>query len=140
MLGQDKSDYISTQVFERHKLNHDVYCPLCGSSRKIMVSSSQLTKFQHLQIVLASVFLAWALFPVLGKAALFFYPFIWMGVELGKKAVYRKAAQCNHCGFDAMIYVKDVKKAQNKIKTHLEQMPKQVYFKRGYGRDQTPRL
>lgn len=129
---EKKSVCVGVPLTSREKLQHAVYCALCGTSRKMWVNSPTLTSMQHIQTVLFSVFIAWALFPLIGVASLFLYPFVWTAADLGKKTLFRRGAQCKECGFDAVTYKKDIRKAQQIIKNHLEHLPKNVVFKNGY--------
>ena len=133
-LNQSDKNYVSYDLFDKPSNKHDIFCALCGTKRSVFVKSPFLNGAQHLQVVLASIFIAWALFPLIGAISFFLYPFVWMATDIAKKTLYRKGAQCKTCGFDAITYAKDVTKAKTLIKTHIDQMPKQVIFKRGYGR------
>lgn len=130
----NNANYLSSVVYERKKCFQDVFCALCGMKRRIMVGSSKLTPVQHIQTVLVSVFLAWALFPVFGMGSLFLYPFVWLFADLGKKVLYRRGAQCHYCGFDAVTYKKDVRKAKNLVKNHIDSLGRPVIFERGYNK------
>lgn len=118
----------------RPRSRHEVYCALCGVPRFVSVDSPKLTPFQHIQVVLVSVFIAWALFPVFGVGSMFLYPFVWAAADLGKKGVFRRGAQCKACGFDAITYKKDVRKAKQLVKKHLDNLPHKAVFKNGYHR------
>jgi hypothetical protein len=127
-----QTDCVGIPLHDKSKMSHEVFCVLCGTPRKMWVSSAKLTSLQHIQTVLFSVFLAWALFPLIGIASLFLYPFVWAAADLGKKALFRRGAQCKSCGFDAVTYKKDIRKAKEIVKSHIEQLPKNVVFKNGY--------
>jgi ribosomal protein L37E len=128
----ENSPCVGVELVDRSKARHEVYCALCGVPRYIAVDSPKLTPFQHIQTVLFSVFLAWALFPIFGVGSMFLYPFVWAAADLGKKGMYRRGAQCKACGFDAVTYKKDVRKAKLKIKSHLDSLPHRAVFKHGY--------
>ena len=71
-------------------------------------------------------------------ASFFLYPFVWAMADLGKKALFRRAAQCKFCGFDAVTYKKDLRKAKEIIKNHVEHLPKNVTFKNAYRSKNSP--
>lgn len=98
--------------------HNTVYCALCSRSRKQRVASPNLTLQNHGQIIIIAVFAAWSLYSAMGMAVFFLYPFIWMVMEFSKKSIYRKEVKCPHCGFDAICYVRDVRKAKALIKQH----------------------
>lgn len=126
------STCVGVPLHAKEKLSHKVYCALCGTDRKMWVNTSKLTSLQHIQTVLFSVFLAWAFFPFMGVASLFLYPFVWAVADLGKKTLFRRGAQCKQCGFDAVTYSKDVRKAKEIVKNHLELQTQKVIFKNSY--------
>lgn len=126
------SGCVGVPLYNKAHLRHEIYCALCGVARKVWVKSKSLNAKQHLQTVLFSVFLAWALFPLMGSASFYLYPFVWAATEMAKRALFRRGAQCHHCGFDAVLYKKDICKAKQLIKNHLEDMPKNTTFKNGY--------
>lgn len=129
-------NYLSSDVSGRSKFIQDIYCALCGMKRRIWVNDSKLSAIQHIQTVLVSVFLAWALFPIMGMGSLFLYPFVWLFADLGKKVLYRRGAQCHYCGFDAITYKKDVRKAKQLVKNHIDSLGRPVLFQRGYNNKQ----
>ncbi len=130
----EDSTCVGVPVLDRARSRHEVYCALCGVPRFVSVDSPKLTPFQHIQTVLISVFLAWALYPVFGMGSMFLYPFIWAAADLGKKGIFRRGAQCKACGFDAVTYKKDVRKAKLLVKNHLDNLPNKAVFKNGYHR------
>lgn len=130
----ETSECVGKPLEQRAKSRHETFCALCGVPRFMCVNTPTLTSLQHIQIVLSSVFLAWALFPLFGIGSFFLYPFVWAIADLGKKGLFRRGAQCKSCGFDAMTYKKDVRKAKVLVKNHLDNLPNKVHFKNGYRR------
>jgi hypothetical protein len=89
--------------------------------RRKWVSRQSFTGFEHLQILIGSVTVSALLYPFMGPASFFAYFFILVTVESVKKLIYRKEVVCPYCGFDPVLYTKDIKKARLKIQDHLQE-------------------
>lgn len=97
-----------------------IFCPLCRTPRELLYTS-KLKPVHYLQIILTSIFLGWALHPLM-EEKVFILPFIvWGMVEMGRKVFFRKEIPCPHCGFDATWYKKDVRVARRLVEKYWEQ-------------------
>ena len=101
----------------RHKNSFSFYCPLCSAPRKIDQRPSPSLK-HFMQIALTSVFFAmitWEWFT--WKGIVSFLPF-WITFEVLYRSKIRAALFCDHCGFDPMLYMVDVKRAHTEVDKH----------------------
>ena len=101
----------------RHKNSFSFYCPLCRAPRKIDQRPSPSLK-HFMQIALTSVFFAmitWEWFT--WKGIVSFLPF-WITFEVLYRSKIRAALFCDHCGFDPMLYMVDVKRAHTEVDKH----------------------
>ncbi len=90
-------------------------CALCSAPRE-MKYSKNLSAKNFAQIIIFSIFLSWALFPIMGvKSVLLVFP-VWMTFEIINKILYRREIPCPYCGFDATWYRRDVKVANRMVK------------------------
>ncbi len=90
-------------------------CALCSAPRQVKYSKN-LTGKNFAQIIILSLFLGWAFFPLMGaKSMTLLFP-VWMLVEISNKMLYRKEIPCPYCGFDATWYRRDVNVANTKVK------------------------
>ncbi len=110
MKGQmiDKRNYVYKNK------SRQFFCPLCSTPR-VMRVKSRLTKFNHVQLGLATGFATLVLFPWLEWKTLFSYFFFWVAFEMGTRILFKQDMPCPHCGFDATWYKKDVKMARKKV-------------------------
>jgi len=121
---------ISTEIIQAKSRKQMVYCALCSHPRQQWVSSPHLSTRHHLQIIILAVFLGWSLFSIIGEVAYFLYPFCWMIVDFSRKIIFRKDMICPECGFDAVHYVRDVRKARGLVKKHLDENPQSLVFRK----------
>lgn len=82
-----------------------------------MKYAKNLNRKQAFQILLISVTLTWIFFPIIGPEAVFAVFLVWPIFEMVNKLLYRKEIPCPYCGFDATWYRRDVKKANELVKS-----------------------
>jgi len=107
---------LQTKRFYKIKNPHKNFlCALCSAPRS-MQYSKHLNHKQVLQIILISVTISWAMFPIIGLNSIFAIFLVWPIFEMINKLLYRKEIACPYCGFDATWYRRDVKKANELVK------------------------
>jgi hypothetical protein len=77
-----------------------------------------LGKIKYLQILLISIGISWAAFPLIGAKSVFAVFLVWTAFEVTNKLLYRKEIACPYCGFDATWYRRDVTVANQKVKDY----------------------
>ncbi len=102
------------RVYKYKNKSRNFFCPLCRTERNVTVSP-RLTKKNHLQIVLTTIVLGSMLFPFFGVESFVIFFAIWGAFELAIRSDYKKQIPCQHCGFDATLYKRDVKVARQKV-------------------------
>lgn len=108
------------RVYQSKEKQRDFYCPLCSTLRNVRVSP-KLSKKNYFQILLTTIVLGSALFPLMNVTAFSVFFLIWGTFELVIRSNYKKEIPCQHCGFDATDYKKDVKVARQKVKEFWDQ-------------------
>jgi len=95
------------------------YCAFCKMPRKIYRKRavSFINFIQALGIAMAASFLFW---QQLDPRALVIFVLALMIIEIGILVRNRYDAECPHCAFDPIVYVRDQVKACEKVKRHLE--------------------
>ncbi len=102
------------RVYKYKNKDRNFYCPLCRTERNVSVSPS-LTKKNILQITLTTIVLGAMLYPFFGVESFVIFFAIWGAFELAVRSDYKKQIPCQHCGFDATWYKRDVKVARQKV-------------------------
>ncbi len=106
---------LEQRVFKYKNKSSTFFCPLCRTERGISISP-RLTKKNYVQILLTSIVLGAALFPLMGVKCFFIFFVNWAIFELAVRTSYKKQVACPHCGFDATWYKRDVKVARQLVK------------------------
>lgn len=109
----------NTRRYKTKNPAYSCFCPLCRVERG-MKYHQNLSRKQYGQLILASAFFTWALFPLIGARAVFIFFILWPSFEIINKILYRKELPCPHCGFDATWYRRDVKMARKKVSEFWE--------------------
>jgi transcription elongation factor Elf1 len=104
-----------SRVYKYKNKSSTFFCPLCRTERGI-TTSPRLTKKNLVQILLTSIVLGSALYPVWGVKCFFVFFVAWAVFELAVRTDYKKQITCPHCGFDATWYKRDVKVARQLVK------------------------
>ncbi|TDP53292.1 hypothetical protein C8D79_1934 [Bacteriovorax stolpii] len=102
------------RVYKYKNKDRNFFCPLCRTERNVTVSP-KLTKKNLLQITLTTIVLGAALYPFFGVESFVIFFAIWGAFELAVRSDYKKQIPCQHCGFDATWYKRDVKVARQKV-------------------------
>jgi hypothetical protein len=98
----------------------DCYCAFCRNQRRIYRRDG-LGVFNYIQAVglgLLSSFLIW---QELDPKALVVTVFFLISMEIFVRVRTRVELSCPHCGFDPILYRKDVAAACERVKTHLKE-------------------
>jgi hypothetical protein len=92
-------------------------CPLCTSQRKIPYQPRP-TPRHYVQIGLTAACLMLLTWPIFGwKGFVSFIP-LWTVFEILYRGKVRGALSCPQCGFDAYLYMVDVKRARTEVESH----------------------
>ncbi len=95
-------------------------CALCSAPRQ-MKYSKNLSMNNFFQILVLSVSISTACYPLMGMDSLFLVFPVWMIAEIINKMLYRKGISCPYCGFDATWYRRDVNMANQKVKSFWQE-------------------
>ena len=102
------------RVYKYKNKSRNFFCPLCRTERNVSVSP-RLTKKNHFQIVLSAIVLGSLLYPFFGVESFVVYFALWGAFELAIRSDFKKQVPCDHCGFDATLYKRDVRVARQKV-------------------------
>ncbi len=102
------------RVYKYKNKSRNFFCPLCRTERNVN-ASPRLTKKNHFQIILCTVVLGSILYPFFGVESFVVYFALWGSFELAIRSDFKKQVPCNHCGFDATLYKRDVRVARQKV-------------------------
>lgn len=102
------------RVYKYKNKDRNFFCPLCRTERNVTVSPKLTTK-NHIQITLTTIVLGAMLYPFFGVESFVIFFAIWGAFELAVRSDYKKQIPCQHCGFDATWYKRDVKVARQKV-------------------------
>lgn len=102
------------KVFHYKKPHMSFYCPLCATPRSLSVRA-HMGHWNHLQLSVATAFIAYLLSPLMEWRGLYLYFFFWAIWEGTLRLLRRKEVPCPHCGFDASWYKRDVKEARRRV-------------------------
>ena len=102
------------RVYKYKNKSRNFFCPLCRTERNVN-ASPRLTKKNHIQIIRCAVVLFGLLYPYFGIESFVVYFAIWGVFELAIRSDFKKQVPCNHCGFDATLYKRDVRVARQKV-------------------------
>ncbi|MBY0413029.1 MAG: hypothetical protein K2Q18_02635 [Bdellovibrionales bacterium] len=103
-----------SRVYKYKNKSQNFFCPLCRTERNVS-TSPRLTKKNLVQIVLTSIILAAAIYPIFKVESFIVFFAVWGIFELAIRSDFKKQVPCPHCGFDATWYKKDVKVARQKV-------------------------
>jgi predicted RNA-binding Zn-ribbon protein involved in translation (DUF1610 family) len=95
-------------------------CPLCGVARAFAHSSHMSAK-NFLQLATAALCFVMLAYPYWGMRSLLCIFFFWAIQETTIKLSHRRHIPCPDCGFDAVWYKRDVKKAKQLVQKFWEQ-------------------
>ena len=93
----------------------EFFCPLCRSQRAL-TQTYKLFPRHYAQLFLLTLVTFLLLYPLLKWRGFFIFFIYWPLLELTRRAVYRSEIACPYCGFDAVLYKKNVKMAQESVK------------------------
>lgn len=122
MSEQDLSKF-KTVWQERHRQSWSFYCPLCTTPRKLP-SAPRPSARHFVQIGLTSLMItvvAWRWLE--WKGIVSFIP-LWICFEVLYRLRMRRAAHCDHCGFDPYLFLVDQDQAKAAVTEHWEQKGK----------------
>lgn len=105
---------LEKRVYKYKNKSRNFFCPLCRTERNVS-ASPRLTKKNHIQIILSTIVLGSILFPYFGVEGFVVYFACWGAFELAIRSDFKKQVPCNHCGFDATLYKRDVRVARQKV-------------------------
>ncbi len=105
---------LESRVYKYKNKSRNFFCPLCRTERNVSVSP-RLTKKNHFQIILCTIVLGSMLYPFFGVESFVIYFALWGSFELAIRSDFKKQVPCNHCGFDATLYKRDVRVARQKV-------------------------
>lgn len=105
---------LESRVYKYKNKSRNFFCPLCRTERNVSVSP-RLTKKNHFQIILCTIVLGSMLYPFFGVESFVVYFALWGSFELAIRSDFKKQVPCNHCGFDATLYKRDVRVARQKV-------------------------
>ena len=100
------------------------FCPLCRSERSIS-TRPRLSRWNYVQIVIASVFFFMVLFPFMEGNSFYLGFVIWIGAEAVVRLRFKKEIPCPHCGFAATWYKRDVNVAKKLVSQFWQQQESQ---------------
>ncbi len=91
------------------------FCPLCKHPRATRIRPEIGTLRHYAQVALVTAVVTCALFPWLEwKGAVSFLP-LWVIFELFYRSRLRESLKCTQCGFDPVLYIKDVGLARKEV-------------------------
>jgi hypothetical protein len=105
------------KVFKGAEIN--CYCAFCRTPRKIYRKKT-LSFVNFLQAALISSFLTWLFWQGLEPKGLLIFIACLSVIEMLILGRSRLAIDCPECGFDPYLYIKDQKRACDKVKEHLD--------------------
>lgn len=106
---------------EPRETAHRYFCPMCRAERRLKEPREPWASRYLLQIGLTSTVMALAAWPWWqAKGLMLFFP-VWIVFEVIFRVRKRAALICDHCGFDPFLYLTDVSRAREAVKSHLEQ-------------------
>lgn len=105
---------LENRVYKYKNKSRNFFCPLCRTERNVS-ASPRLTKKNHFQILLSAIVLGSLLYPLFGVEGFVVYFALWGVFELSIRSNFKKQVPCNHCGFDATLYKRDVRVARQKV-------------------------
>jgi hypothetical protein len=90
------------------------YCPLCRTKRETLYSSKP-TRKNLLQILVTGSFFSFLFYPLMKERSIIILFIVWIFWEAIRKILFRQEIPCPHCGFDAVWYKRNVKKARELV-------------------------
>ncbi len=99
----------------------EFFCPLCRSERAL-TQTYKLFFRHYIQLGLLTLVTFLLLYPLLQWRGLFVFFIYWPLFELGRRVMYRNEITCPYCGFDAVLYKKNVKMAQEGVKNFWQHL------------------
>ena len=106
---------LETRPFKFKKPLLKFICPLCCSKREL-TQTYKLSSRHYVQLFFLTLITLLIFYPILKWRGIFTFFFYWPLFEYVRRAVYRNDIPCPYCGFDAILYKKDVKQALHSIK------------------------
>jgi hypothetical protein len=105
-------------------------CPMCKSRRVLKTTLSPYTALNFMRVGVTSLLVTLALWPVWGaRGAAVTLP-LWMIFEMLHRWRVRFSLQCDKCGFDPVLYLKDVGRAKRVVHEHLSAQLAQMQAQR----------
>ena len=114
---------LQSRVYRAKDKSKEFYCPLCRSLR-VVSTKARLSRKNYLQIGITTVVVGIALYPVMEFYGFGFFFLIWAMMELVVRSDFKSQIPCEHCGFDASLYKRNVKEARHKVKEFWNQKSK----------------
>ena len=114
MRTKDNKAIIDKRTYRLKDPALEFICPLCGTPRAFQLRP-RLSKKNYLQMVLTSMVLVLATFPLMEFMSFIFFFIVWAIFEGSVRVLFRKEVPCPHCGFDASWYHRDVKVAKRMV-------------------------
>lgn len=105
---------LEDRVFVYKKATKKFFCPLCRTQRNF-TSTPRLTLTHYLQIAMTTLILVMVLFPFVAWKGLFTIFLVWMGFYFMVRMNFKKQIPCEHCGFDATWYHRDIPTTRKKV-------------------------
>jgi len=100
------------------------FCPLCKHPRATKIRPEIGTLKHYAQVGIVTAVVTLALFPWLNwKGVVSFLP-LWVVFELSYRSRLRHSLKCDHCGFDPVLYLKDVGLARREVETFWSERAK----------------
>lgn len=97
----------------------DCFCAFCKSSRRVYTRRG-IGLFNIFASLLGTVGVSYIIFQSWDPRAIFVFIGFMVVSELFLRLRWRIAMTCRHCGFDPVLYMKDVNLAVQKVQRRLE--------------------
>lgn len=114
------------------------YCPLCRKPRASQIRPEVGTLKHFLQVGILTAVVTLALYPWFDwKGVVSFLP-LWVIFEVSYRSKVRQSLKCLNCGFDPVLYLKDVGLARKEVESFWQEKLKTQDIKAGVGAAQQP--